>query len=979
MNREEYEQQLAELKDLLDRNLMSEGVYETAVSAILEKMQGTPTVGARGIGVGGDVGKNAITGDHNRIIETDQYVENMVVQDGDEDKQENAQIRYLKKLIQRWNVLPLAAMGGEEGIGKAIGLDQVYIDLNTQTKVEIVKKNKKSESIDYWARNNDRPITAIEAVGQDKQIVLLGKPGSGKSSFLRQLTVNFAEGMLSQNKMAMGLPVRLPLLMNLRELTQYLDKVSLAGKGNEESQALLLVAVWKYWENLLHQYKADSLLEKLEDELTVGKVQLLLDGLDEVPKASREKVRLVIAALLREYGSDTPMIVTCRIRSYIGLAQIPGFTVHTLAQFNDEKIRQFVEAWYTTQCQLERFSKEEAKTKGLDLAKVATSNNLRELAANPMLLTTMAIIHQRDVGLPNERVRLYKLAVEVLLYRWQERKGSNISEELANKLKDTHLMRSILDQLGYAAHQLQETAGSGADLSRKDVLTVLEKNANLWPSKLADEFLDYVDLRAGLLVGQGGSEADDQPMTYGFPHRTFQEYLAGCALVTGRDFVDQYYEHMQSSDYWYLAGELGSEELLFNNSQGETTFLDLAYGLCPVQKPQSEKDWRGVVWSARMATLIDRERIISDTKKDGGKAYWERLVPRVKEAIRQDKILNSEERAGGARSLALLGDPREEVVSNEMLQFCYVPAGSFLMGSGDEVEEADDEEKKQHEVHIPYGYWLGQYPVTVAQFEQFVGDGGYTNSAYWPEAIQEDYWSKAGFKGRLDDAYRTQPHQYDWPFHLANHPVVGISWYEGMAFCRWLTERWRTQLPEGCHITLPSEAEWEKGARGGLQIVEKPSIHSLSEINVVHPNATLIDNSHPTRTYPWGESETSDQWETNWVNSEEGNIASSNGVGIFPRNLSPYGCEEMVGNVLEWTRSVYSSYPYNPADGREQYQTSKNNMILRGGAFLVNKSWARCAFRNWYVPDSRNDYVGFRLVCVPISLDSDPLRMQGNL
>jgi len=147
-----------------------------------------------------------------------------------------------------------------------------------------------------------------------------------------------------------------------------------------------------------------------------------------------------------------------------------------------------------------------------------------------MLLTTMALIHQREVELPKERVRLYSLAVQVLLTRWQQRKGLAVSPELATVLGDDLKLRSILERLAYAAHQGQEHSRA-ADLQRKDLLEILEYPPYLGDVGLAAEFLDYVDQRAGLLVGQGGDDEGHAPQTYAFPHRTFQEYLAGCYMA----------------------------------------------------------------------------------------------------------------------------------------------------------------------------------------------------------------------------------------------------------------------------------------------------------------------------------------------------------------------------------------------------------------------------------------------------------------
>ena len=238
-------------------------------------------------------------------------------------------------------------------------------------------------------------------------------------------------------------------------------------------------------------------------------------------------------------------------------------------------------AWYNAQKLLGRLNAEQARDRTTDLTQAALSANLRELAANPMMLTTMAIIHQKEIGLPRERVRLYNLAVDVLLRRWQKRKTGEQamvpSPALADFLRDDLRLRATLERLAYEAHQQGLRQGEAAELTRGRALELLERPEYLASAGLADEFLDYVDQRAGLLLGRGGDLG--RPTTYAFPHRTFQEYLAGCYLAGQRDMARAYFAHAAQAD-WRLAALLGAEELLYNR-RNQNALLDLAYRLCP--------------------------------------------------------------------------------------------------------------------------------------------------------------------------------------------------------------------------------------------------------------------------------------------------------------------------------------------------------------------------------------------------------------
>jgi formylglycine-generating enzyme required for sulfatase activity len=257
-----------------------------------------------------------------------------------------------------------------------------------------------------------------------------------------------------------------------------------------------------------------------------------------------------------------------------------------------------------------------------------------------------------------------------------------------------------------------------------------------------------------------------------------------------------------------------------------------------------------------------------------------------------------------------------------MLGFVEIPEGPFLMGSDpkkDKLASSNecDDKWRQCKLYLPR-YHIARYPVTVAQFRAFVEDSSY----------------------QLEDEDSLQG--------LPNHPVVNVTWYEALKYCDWLTERLRewqgTPEPlaallwrEGWRVSLPSEAEWEKAARG-------------------------TDG----RVYPWG-----DKPDPERANYDETGINTTSAVGCFPDGDLPYGCLDMAGNLWEWTRSLWGQYPY-PTDEkglaqREGLQAPKGEppRVLRGGAFWFDRGVVRCAFRFSYHPYFRYWYFGFRVVLLP--------------
>ena len=826
--------------------------------------------------------------------------------------------RYLDATHRRCNVLPLAPLGGDESAGDEVTLDQVYVALDTQSRVKLTAKEKEARKKAGQSVQDDadRPVSVLEAAGRSRRLVLLGDPGSGKSTFVRQLCAWHALALLGQ-----PLPVELPptwpahllpLLTTIREVAGALAALPLNGLAVDEGDRRLLALLWSHWQKGLDNDRAADFAEALADRLAAGEALLVLDGLDEAPVDQRPAVVRAIAALQRGYPKVAQLIVTCRVRSYTDAVRLEGFAAETLAPFDEEKIRYFARAWYGAQSRLGRFDRATADARSHDLAQAALSDKLDQISPNPMLLTTMAIVHQKETKLPNERVKLYAKAVEVLVDRWQQQRGLPIAPGLTSLFAKGNRLRRVLERLAYEAHG---TKAKEADLPRTHLLGILEEPDFLGDAGLASQFLDYVDQRAGLLVGQGGDGSRKHPQSYAFPHRTFQEYLAGCHLIDGRGARRLYWEKVAEGDYWYLAGMYGAEELL-HNRRNETDLLDLLYDLCPSAPPADERSWRALVWSGQMAALLGAEAIRKDTgAPNGGAAYLERVKKGLVALLAQTH-LTPIERAEGGRALGLLGDSRKGVGVVEAQNFVplpdidwiAIPAGPFVMGGKESYEGG--REFTCHLITEPYR--IARYPVTVAQFDCFVRAGGYG---------ERKWWTAAGWQWR-EQADRCGPDSYGDIFQTPNHPVVGVSWYEAVAFCAWLSEQ------VGYRVELPSEAQWERAAR--------------------HTDG---------RVYPWG-----DEFSPERCNMAETGIRATSAVGIFPTGNAECGAADMDGNVWEWCRTVWLDDYKNYEQRASNNLTEGGSRVLRGGSFSDNRFSARCAFRDWLSPGYWLRRYGFRLL-----------------
>ncbi|MBK9093011.1 MAG: SUMF1/EgtB/PvdO family nonheme iron enzyme [Anaerolineae bacterium] len=289
------------------------------------------------------------------------------------------------------------------------------------------------------------------------------------------------------------------------------------------------------------------------------------------------------------------------------------------------------------------------------------------------------------------------------------------------------------------------------------------------------------------------------------------------------------------------------------------------------------------------------------------------------------------------------------------------------MGSRDDPDAERDEQP--HRLEIPYGYWIGRYPVTNAQFGEFAAAGGYREARYWGEAKAAGYWNSDGFKGRRDYERRQTPSNFGEPRNLPNHPVVEVSWYEGLAYTRWLQEWLTGQIPAGWRVRLPNEPEWEKAARGGIEIPAQALMRLVAQGLTDERAPRMQLNPLERQRYPWG-----NEPDANRANYDESGIGTTSAVGCFAGGASVYGVEELSGNVWEWTRSLWGSdyqkpsygYPYVATDGRENLAVGSSDLrIIRGDSYYVNKTLVRCARRFRYFPLNWNFNLGFRVVVSP--------------
>ncbi len=917
-------------------------------------------LGAGAVHVGGNIVGDLVMGDQTKQIL-------------DPDKTDPQALRraYLSRLLAERNQLLLGGIDPKAATeaGDQLKLSAVYTALLTESSEE--KQMERLVRAGLEEGKQPRRLSALEQLNRHKQLVLLGDPGSGKSTFVNFVAFCLAGALLGEEQAYLTL-LTAPLPPDEDERRQLgRDKKEqpkpqpwdhggllpvnivlrdLAARGLPPAgQTATAAHLWRFLQAELDAASLGEYAPLLKKELLEKGGIFLFDGLDEVPTADQH--RLHIKQLVEDVARTYPhcrILVTSRTYAYQKQDwRLPNFTETVLAPFSKGQIEWFVDRWYSHISGVRHLNKQDTQGKAALLKQaIFSSKPLYALAERPLLLTLMASLHAwRGGSLPEKREQLYADSVELLLDVWEKQRivrdaSGNIQviqPSLEQWLKaDRDKVRGLLNRLAFEAHSQQTDLVGTADIAETELvmgLLNLSDEKGLQPKQL----VEFLSNRAGLLLPRGVG-------VYTFPHRTFQEYLAACHL-TGPGYPGEVAQLARTDpNRWREVVLLAGAKAAAGSSYA---LWGLVEELCHEAPGVGGRE---AYWGTHLAGqfLVETADLSQLTAAQAG--HLERLRHWLVQVL-TDPELPAIERAQAGRHLAQLGDPRPEVTDIDAMQFCLVPGGPFWLGEGKEAHLVE---------FLDYDYWLGRYPVTYGQFMTFVAEGAFAQEEWWGEAIAADVWKDGAYTwpGR-----RTQPYNYGRQLQLVNLPVVGVSWYEALAFTHWLTARWRGRgwLPANWQVTLPSEAEWEKGARGGVEIPQVPRVAPIANIAEA-AIVTRRSNPDPRRIHTWENHDLTPEL-ANYSDSE---VNQTSSVGAFRQAISIIGCEEMLGNVFEWTRSLRYAYPYDPKDGREVLDRGRTDFtVLRGGAWTFEAKWSRCGARSRTDPISVSRDDGFRVVVSP--------------
>ncbi len=773
-------------------------------------------------------------------------------------------------------------------------------------------------------------MEAQDAASVSPRFVLLGAPGAGKSSFLRHLTLCLA-GELRRRAGETDVPAKAnldealnhdwlldaytPLYVEIRELVREAFP-ALPEREEEDPDMPDVDAFWRYVKTHVLGESMAGFLPELQRLFAHGQAMLMLDGLDEAPQAAdplrRQQIKSLIASLVRTYPR-LRIIITSRPHAYRNHEwSLKGFGRTELRPLDLGRLHQLARALFAAAGEPDPNQEADAFIKAIQQAKIEES-----LRGTPLFFTMLAALwldaDQGERTLPTTRAALYRESVDLLLDRWTRRRlpDPSVAEQLG--VPEPAQLRVVLETLALEV-QDQSEPGEDTTIFKGELLAVLLYRAGI--RVIPQDLTDYLSQHAGILVSPSPGE-------FHFVHRSFQEHLAACKLASAQPSFPQEIIRrvLEQPDLWNNVLRLAVDEL-FHQDRPDDAWELLSGIVLPYLEEAREHP------HAHQAALLaldiaQRERFFASydrTRDRKLRSFYEDLQQAAAKALTDTERFRDPEQRDIAGRLLGWGDfpghdSRPGVGVKEGLpdfDWVCIPAGEFPYQNGT--------------WKLKQPFWITRFPVTRAQFETFLqAEDGFYNPEWW--------------KGlAASESHRRSPGQQR--FEYWNHPRENVSWYDAIAFSRWLTAKARERpdlLPpelrdkrSGWRITLPTEWQWERAAR-------------------------WTDG----RQYPWGleyEIGYANVDET-WNNSGPHYLQKTSAVGMYPQGKSPDGVLDISGNVWEWCLNEYD----HPERVQEAGDAAR---VLRGGSWLDFILGASAVVRGWVIsdPGDRVGLIGFRLV-----------------
>lgn len=718
--------------------------------------------------------------------------------------------RYLEDLDGETAEIDIKGIQRAQKEATLLSIVDLYIPLSYKETHQDPGRSRRVGKTVMWekAASESEANTPLEKslVTTPARVLIVGDPGTGKSTFTRRLAFEACSALRKQpvadEKRMLPRETELPVYIRLGRLADYIAK---RRDGTTEENALDPDSPEWLPRYLSTNYRLP--LDCVEAKLEAGAL-VLADGLDEASESVRDDLVHLLERLPTAY-KKSELVVTSRPSAFGGVTRLKGFQSVEIGPLTDDAIEQFSKTW--GQC-LHSTAKERKQTEG-KLGRALQNPDMMVLARNPLMLTCLAVLCSTEVDLPDRRAELYDLILTWL--------AKNRRREGLERRPTAERCLQLHQQLALAMHLRDE--GKQVEIPTWDGVKALAKAREFRGLsdeddriQAADTFLRDEEADSGIVKGE------DQKLR--FWHQHFQELLAAQALAgrgseRRRILFKEYKLH--DPDWRETVVLLGGSLLKPSHGRLDDLLLEIL---------EATGDRATLSEKARTLALIGA--ILRDVHTSGYEFHEEALEELVGEAMaifEIDGAAQVEEalRADAADAIGLIGDRRFEDPEKNWVR---VPEGQFWMGAQNERKEGPNYDSNAEDDETLHKVWLsafeiGKYPVTVGEYERFLKAGGYSI---------EELWGAGGY------GEHQQPMGWAEQVRYPSRPVVGVSWFEANAYALWIGAR------------LPTEAEWEKAARCGRDGAVYPWGHEKPDGSRANFDSHLGDCSS-VGAYPSGD------------------------------------------------------------------------------------------------------------------------------
>lgn len=783
----------------------------------------------------------------------------------------------LRMLLHQTEFIDIRGLQVGSGRAHRISIDELYIPLTIQ---------------EGGASTAAQHAVELQETLIERKLVIIGDPGSGKTTFLRRIAHTLCQTLLGRDsdgaRRKLGFEESpFPIFIRLFDLSEFIGQQRTEGKKQSPLSPTSPEWLLRYLARASEEFAWGLPEAFFRDRFQAGKAILLFDGLDEAPTESSRQALTKLLENVADAYEDCRCVVTSRPKAYVGEVIMNSFESVHVAPLTEEGVQVFINLW----CErLFPEAPELADSHRRELKEaLKTRLEIRRMATNPVMLTALAVVHWNEKRIPEQRAELYESIVTWLSRARQARPGRLNAEKCVALLQKIAMaMQSHED-----GRQVQVRRHWAAEIIKDEFQASGESESG---KSDAECFLTEEELDSGIIVGRG----DD----IRFWHLSFQEFLAARALSGMSETGQQ--EVILGRPEELVSPEWRETILLFSGvlyRQGvekvDAMFSRIVYSHA------IESDFSG---KARLVGLLGEiSRDLSPLGYRYEDSEYLSMLNDVMDMFRADVAADVafDIRLEAANALGQAGDPR---LGRD--RWIAISAGPFTMGGQDEDPDGHGydpyalvTERPPHQVVVSE-FEIARYPLSVQEFRQFVDAGGYQDDRYWQQGGYCQWEEPAGWESQVRNP---------------NHPVVGISWLEAFAYSRWA----------GDSISLPTEAQWERAARGTKG-----------------------------RRYPWGKAPPSEDL----CNFSESSIGTTTPVGFFQAGGTPEGVQDLAGNVFEWCLDRCLSYQESMRSPPGQCRVDDAEYrAVRGGCFDSSGNFIRTGFRGRYPCDFRSKTVGFRL------------------